>query len=411
MDGVWDAFVTGISGASGFGGAVDQIVVSPDTAGGKPTGLVAVDADLKSFVDSVMSWYQDTRHFDTPVTAGGLVFVGASTTVSSRLATIAGRCDDRFGLGNCTTLMVNLADHFGSVGACVVEMAVHGFTFYDSAGNIVSRAAGCLLTVWAIFGIVRDEMTVKDYGSVPEGAAEQVADFVRIWEAGEPDYQVEDLAVVLEDVLGIPIGGYDFSDTSHDDLDEPTEQRIFEVHQGLLNINALFGREGRRYADDYSAGNVIVTKRRVGGAGWLEADSAWHMALEWTALEEYPALMDANPTIAAYLRGMLQLKSERNHPSERNNKFVGIVSSTDPSVSAFMWLALVESDRKYRSCPALGYALSRGDTSVGKYNSNGFIAGIINSIGATTNAPLDSFYLGDVPVPSGHFESYCAAED
>ena len=120
MDGVWDAFVTGISGASGFGGAVDQIVVSPDTAGGKPTGLVAVDADLKSFVDSVMSWYQDTRHFDTPVTAGGLVFVGASTTVSSRLATIAGRCDDRFGLGNCTTLMVNLADHFGSVGACVV---------------------------------------------------------------------------------------------------------------------------------------------------------------------------------------------------------------------------------------------------------------------------------------------------
>ena len=86
------------------------------------------------------------------------------------------------------------------------------------------------------------------------------------------------------------------------------------------------------------------------------------------------------------------------------------MSSTDPSVSAFMWLALVESDRKYRSCPALGYALSRGDTSVGKYNSNGFIAGIISSIGGTTDAPLHTYHLGDVPVPLNHFDTYCPEE-
>ena len=179
----------------------------------------------------------------------------------------------------------------------------------------------------------------------------------------------------------------------------------------MLNIYALFGQAGRRYADDYSAGNVIVTKRRVGGLGWLETDWAWHAVLEWTVFEENSALMDANPTIAAYMRGFFQLESERNHPSEQNNAFAGIVSATDPAISAFMWLALVESDRKYRSCPALGYALSPEDTDAGKYNSNGFIAGIINSIGATTDAPLGSYYLGDVPVPSKHFESYCSAGD
>lgn len=85
--------------------------------------------------------------------------------------------------------------------------------------------------------------------------------------------------------------------------------------------------------------------------------------------------------------------------------------ATVPSVSAFMWLALVESDRKYRSCPELNYAFTLEDTDVVKYNSNGFIAGIINSIGATTDAPLESFHLGDVPVPSRHFEVYCEAED
>lgn len=398
VDGVWDAFVTGITGApstANFKGAVDQIVVSPATSGGKPTGLVAVDSDLKSFINSVMAWYENLNHFDKPYAVDSEIIFGGSTTATGGLQQLV---ECRMLWGNCFQVFGSLADHYGSYDVCVSTVFSHGANGWQACAD-----------GWHVHAFARltRQITRPDFTGLPY----EVSEFVRIWTVGEESHDVEDLADVLEDVLGITIGGYDFSDTSHDDLDEPTEQRIFEVHQGLLNINALFGRAGRRYADDYRAGNVIVTKRRVGGVGWLEADWAWHMALEWTALEEYPALMDANPTIAAYLRGMLQLKSERNHPSERTNKFVGIVSSTDPSVSAFMWLALVESDRKYRSCPALGYALSRGDTDVGKYNSNGFVAGIINSIGATTNAPLDSFYLGDVPVPTGHFESYCAAED
>ena len=408
VDGVWDAFVTGVSGTSGFAGAVDQIVVSPATAGAKPTGLVAVDDDLKSFIDSVMAWYRDLDHFDTTVTVTKRVLDG-TTGLQQLLNVHLEDCNDEW--GSCYTWRGKLADYYGGTAACVIALASSGIIPRNTQGQRVSRVHVCETVGWSFFGIAQVGHTIVDFGSVSDGAVEHVADFVNIWEAGESDHEPEDLADVLEDVLGITIGGYDFSDTSHEDLDESTEQRIFEVHQSLLNMHALFGLAGRRYADDYSAGNAIVTKRRVGGLGWLETDWAWHVALEWTALEDYPALMAVNPTIAAYLRGMLQLKSERNHPSERNNLFAGIVSSTDPSVSAFMWLALVESDRKYRSCPALGYALSREDTNVGKYNSNGFIAGIINSIGATTNAPLGSYYLGNVPVPSSHFESYCPASD
>ena len=413
VDGVWDAFVTGISGVGGFDGTVDQIVLSPATAGAKPTGIVAVDNDLKSFIDSVMAWYRELDHFDTTVVAGTRVLDGATTAGDDLQVVARYRRDCVQEWGTCVRFAGKLSNHYGGTLACVRALASGGFVFENEAGSgtVLSRREACVTNVVAFFGIVLETMTVKDFSGVSDGAIDHVADFVRIWETGESEYEPEDLADVLEDVLGITIGGYDFSGTSHEDLDESTEQRIFEVHQSLLNMHALFGLAGRRYADDYSVGNAIVTKRRVGGLGWLETDWAWHVALEWTALEDYPALMAVNPTIAAYLRGMLQLKSERNHPSERSNLFAGIVSSTDPSVSAFMWLALVESDRKYRSCPALGYALSPEDTNVGKYNSNGFIAGIINSIGATTDAPLGSYYLGNVPVPSRHFESYCPAAD
>ncbi len=81
VDGVWDAFVTGIAASSAFGDAVDQIVVSPRTAGGAPTGLVAVDADVIDFFESVMAWYEDFGHFDRRVSVGSLVLDGFTTGV------------------------------------------------------------------------------------------------------------------------------------------------------------------------------------------------------------------------------------------------------------------------------------------------------------------------------------------
>ena len=65
MDGVRDAFVTGITGS--IAEAVDQIVKSSKTVGADPTDLIAVDSKLKSFFNWVMRWYDDPDSFDAAV--------------------------------------------------------------------------------------------------------------------------------------------------------------------------------------------------------------------------------------------------------------------------------------------------------------------------------------------------------
>ena len=76
-------------------------------------------------------------------------------------------------------------------------------------------------------------------------------------------YRVEDLADVLEAIVGVTIGGYDFSHVDNDDLDEADEQQVYEVHQALLNIWALLGERGR----DRTTDTVYVTKRPRGRLG------------------------------------------------------------------------------------------------------------------------------------------------
>ena len=220
-----------------------------------------------------------------------------------------------------------------------------------------------------------------------------------IWEAGEDRYGVEDLADVLEAVVGVTIGGYDFSHVDNDDLDEADEQRVYEVHQALLNIWALLGDRGR----DRTTDTVYVTKRRVGGLGWLEFRWNWHAVLEYT----YPTFLGHNPTIAAYSEGGIEagrLVSRRNDISERNNMIAGTVSSAVYVTAASLWPALVASDRKY--CDNLDYYDPRQDDPIreDEYNSNGYAAGIINSVSGTTDAPISSYFLGWKPVPVNEFQ-------
>ena len=231
------------------------------------------------------------------------------------------------------------------------------------------------------------------------GQLQKVAEFVTIWEAGEDRYGVEDLADVLEAVVGVTIGGYDFSHVDNDDLDEADEQRVYEVHQALLNIWALLGERGR----DRTTDTVYVTKRRVGGLGWLEHRWNWHAALEYT----YPTFLGHNPTIAAYSHGGIvagRLVRRRNDISEHNNMTAGTVSSAVYVTAASLWPALVASDRKY--CNNLDYYDLREDDPIqeDEYNSNGYAAGIINSVSGTTDAPISSYFLGWKPVPVNEFQ-------
>ena len=380
VDGVWDAFVTGVTGAattSGFEGAVDQIVISPSTTGGVPTGLIAVDSDLKSFVDSVMAWYENLNHFDKPYPVGSEVIFGGSTTAAGGLRQLA---ECRLLWGSCFQVFGSLADHYGSYNVCVSTVFSHGANGWQACAD-----------GWHVHAFVRlnRQITRPDFTGLPY----EVSEFVRIWSAGEVSHEVEDLADVLEDILDITI-----SDTYG--------ERIGEVQQALFNLNALIGAQGRRN-DDVPANKVIVTRRRVleTESKWKINDLNWHAALEWTIFESNPAWLAGNPTIAAYQRSG-KLKSERNHPSERNNLFSGTVSASGLPETVSTWLTLSDAERRYRSCPPLSYAWP-GVNLLSQYNSNGFIAGIIRSIGGTTNAPVHTYYLGNRPVPISNFQSYC----
>ena len=392
VDGVWDAFVTGVSGTSGFAGAVDQFVVSPATAGAKPTGVVAVDDDLKSFIDSVMAWYRDLDHFDTTVAAGTRVLDGATTAGDNLQVVARYRRDCVQEWGTCVRFAGKLSNHYGGTLACVRALASGGFAFEDEAGSgaILPRREACASNVVAFFGIVLETTTVKDFSGVSDGAIDRVADFVRIWETGASEYGPEDLADVLEGILEITIGG---------DLDE----RIDEVQQSLLNLHALFGAQGRGTVD-IPANSVIVTRRRVleTDLDWKINDLNWHAALEWTVFDsEDRTWLSGNPTIAAYQRSG-RLESERNHPSERNNLFSGTVSATGLPGTVSIWLALSRADRKY--CDSIDYRFPLEPFAAGEYNSNGFAAGIINAIHGMTNAPIESYLYGSSPVPAIEFQ-------
>ena len=393
VDGIWDAFVTGISGGSGFVGGVDQIVVAPATAAAKPTGLVAVDDDLKSFIDSVMAWYVNLSHFDKTITAQTRVLDGATTAGSDLQIVARYRRNCVAEWVGCVRFAGKLADYYGSTLACVAALASGGFVFRneDGSGAILPMSEACGTDVVAFFGIAQNEMTIKDFSNVAVGAVENVDKFIKIWETGATSYEIEDLADVLEDVLEVRIGGI-FDD------------RLDEVQQGLFNIYALFGAQGRKNVD-VPANRVIVTKRRVRGLKWAILPFNWHAVLEFPLTETY-GVLGYNPTIAAYNVGDVntgKLVNRRNDISERNNLFAGIVT-LEPENFVSVWVSLSASDRKY--CKNLDYAHPFQSDPIGpdEYNSNGYIAGIINSIAGSTNAPISSFYLGHKPVPVSEFQ-------
>ena len=141
----------------------------------------------------------------------------------------------------------------------------------------------------------------------------------------------------------------------------------------------------------------------MGGLGWLEFRWNWHAALEYT----YPTFLGHNPTIAAYSEGGIEagrLVRRRNDISEHNNMIAGTVSFAVYVTAASLWPALVASDRKY--CDNLDYYDPRENHTIreDEYNSNGYAAGIINSVSGTIDAPISSYYLGSKLVPVNEFQ-------
>ena len=95
--------------------------------------------------------------------------------------------------------------------------------------------------------------------------------------------------------------------------------------------------------------------------------------------------------------------SRLNNFSEHNNEVAGIVTSPTYPSGASLWSALLLSERRH--CQNIGYAhLLHEPHEADEFNSNGFAAGIINSVLGTTNAPIHTYYECDRPVPVHEFQ-------
>ena len=222
MDGTADAYMKGITGT--ITNAVDQMIVSSTTANAAPTSIISVDCDFKNFFTPVMAWYGNPSHFDTKLTKETWI-IASGTNIPSAYASQEAVCIARW--GTCRSRDGSLTSFYGSLTACVLAVASQGINPVNLEGNPVSRTQFCTTRLRAFFGVVPAQTTIRSFAD----QLQEVAEFVTIWEKGEDGYEVEDLADVLETVLGnVTVGGYDFSDIHNDELDEADEQRIFEVH-------------------------------------------------------------------------------------------------------------------------------------------------------------------------------------
>ena len=392
--------MTGIEGS--IDDAVDQIVISGGTKGAAPTGLIAVDADLKNFFGSVKPWYNNLSYYDTTVAVGSWILHNA-TSAEDNYNSYWLDCLAKWGY--CQYRDGTLSALYGSETACIrAIVAIQALTSHDFTLEVDGErhpqplSVVCNISWRAYFGRVITELSGKNFSLVPMDAIEQVADFVKIWEAGQNGFEVEDLADVLEDVLGVTIG------TESD----PDGERLRDVHQALLNIFTLLGQGDGNQSPDAElareADAVYVTRRRVVGGlpSWAMAELDWHAALEYTYPTANRVANFHNPTISAFAMNG-KVVALRNHPSDRNNIPVGAVTSTRHLTGTQLWLALIESDRNYRECPPYVDYDNPGLDTENQYNSNGYIAAIVDSVGATHTSPLGDHFLGDDPVPSSEF--------
>lgn len=235
----------------------------------------------------------------------------------------------------------------------------------------------------------------------------EVAQFIARAENPDP-YDIEDVADVLEGLMQMPVGGLDFDEVETDDLDEPVEQRDMEILNALLGTWRLLSARGS-IQQLGTPGTIYVTKRRphatrhIGDwAPFDVGDLNWHAALNYVPYSFGPTAVTPIRVIAAY-KDDLKLVSLWNNPVELNNQIVGALESPVYSTALSLWAALINSDTGYDD--ELPYAWEPSPPP-GKYNSNGFAVGIIESVFAEIvgGGSISGFYLADKPVPLGEFQ-------
>lgn len=367
-------------------GAPDQFIISSSIEDSPPIALRAVDQPFEDFFDAVKNWYDDGSHYDVTLQIGAEV-PHSGTSSSANHAAFLAACEAKW--GDCDVYYGYLSDVLGGLSECIYATLAHG----------INPDIACYLLGWHFIGVLQQSHTVQDFSSAPIEAAR----FISLAE-NPGQSTIEDLADVLEDVLQTTIGGLNFDDVETDETDEAIERRDREILDSLLaGWRLLYARGAIEKLG--TPGTIYVTKRRVVVSRilnrWQEFnDQNWHVALNYVPKTFEPTGVTPVRVIAAYQDDDL-LVSKWNDPSELNNEIVGALESQVFNSTASLWAALIKSDINYDGQLPYNWP----PTSVpGAYNSNGFAAGIIDSVyGDIIGGSISGFFLGDKPVPVTEF--------
>ena len=367
--------------------APDQFIISSSSEDSPPAALRAVDQPLEDFFDALNNWYQDGSYYDITLQIGAKV-PHSGTTSSANHASFLAACEATW--SECDIHYGYLGHVLGGLSECIYATLAHG----------IDPDIACYLFGWHFVGVLQQQHTVQDLSSAPIEAAR----FISRAENPGP-YDIEDVADVLEGVLLTTVGGLNYDGVETDETDEPDERLDRELMDSLLGTWRLLYARGA-IQNLGTPGTIYVTKRRVILTRHLEGwqafnDQNWHAALNYVPKTFRPTGLTPVRVIAAY-QDDNKLVSKWNDPSELNNEIVGALESQVFTSAVSLWAALIKSNINYDDELPYDYPPT---STPGAYNSNGFAAGIIDSVfGDIVGGSISGFFLGDKPVPVTEFE-------
>ncbi len=336
VDGYVDLLLKNVGGALGTGVA-NQIVYAPGRPlTEQPLGLRAVDDRLKRFVANAHAYLADTTFFEANAPT--------ATVYLQYPFEVCPPSYDLYAPASCYWFYMP------------VPVTVADYSGFDSAA----------LAAW------NNETAVQGGSATADQATRAIEHS-------------------FEDVLGVPIGGWDFGGIAGERgrLDDPTYRRGFELFLAVLGLFDADAQELDPAHDPARRPDVVyVTGRHV--LGFLPLH---------TALEYGGTTVSAHDSDAS-LFGNGLLVSQVNWPSDRPPLMMTLGTVASALGAPGYWTQVLASDARYRDNLPYDPVPTAGS---GRYNSNGYVNGMIQATAGVPSIDVSRFVGARNPVPPSAF--------
>jgi hypothetical protein len=400
-DGRIDLFVDRTSGGTAGNGALESVVLLQ-----QDSGRFTVRVPSASQRSAAKSW---------PVASAKLLLrdVNADGFVDVVLQGVAGAVGSSAAMNQIVyspaKVLTQAPLGVRSIDSSLKQFARNVHSYLADPQYFVNTAPTMVVTttywdIWCTYGYEHGDYTasipicystpytvtavVQDYSVFDQQAVSIWADESSIHANAQTRAKgLDSIESTVEKALTVPVGGWDLSGRSGEagSLDERDYRRGFELFVSLLGIGAAEAQELPRRSD-----TIYVTGRRI--IGWLPF---MHTALEYS-----------RSTVSAYdsdrrTLGNGVLVSEKNWVGDLPHLMMTLGTASRASTSpGLYWTQILAADTRYRDNLPYSPTPRAGE---GRYNSNGYVHGILRATGGAASVDMNRFTGGNVPVPSSAF--------